>query len=389
MFPLAGVAIILGVAAASGLLPTPSVAMAQDRAELIRLVASVQDADYRGQLSRLRSIAADMEPYTTKPSLAAAARYWRGFAHWRHALNSLNDGAPPDSVDHDFAVAIAELRQALAIDSTDIEARIGLAAGLGNRAYFNMRAPERASAFMNELRPLLQRLRQEAPDNPRMIFVASATLFWTPTDRGGSREQAIAMLERGVRLAAARRPITDRLTPTWGEAELHMLLGWFSLNLDPPEPVKALRHAETALALRPHWRYVRDNLLPQIRQRMPRRARLATLAYRVHHMQAMVAFYHEAFGFEFREVDVGGGLRSQFGRLDSLTMKFVPIRDAANFEEFPIHQLGFQVYDVEAVVAAAVKHGGRIQDPPVRENGRVHAAVRDPDGNTLELYDVR
>jgi catechol 2,3-dioxygenase-like lactoylglutathione lyase family enzyme len=379
----------LWCAAAAPALPLTRSAAGQDRSALIRLVTAVQDADYRGDLGRLRSIVGEMEPYTTHPSLAAAARYWRGFAHWRHALNSLNDGAPPDSVDHDFAAAIAEFRSALALDSSDVEAGIGLAAGLGNRAYFNRRAPERASAFMNELRPLLQRIRLAAPDNPRMIFVASAGLFWTPEDRGGSREQAIAMIERGIRLTAALPPATDELEPSWGEAELHMLLGWFSLNLDPPEPVKALRHAETALALRPHWRYVRDNLLPQIRQRMPRRARLATLAYRVHHMQAMVAFYHEAFGFEFREVDVGGGLRSQFGRLDSLTMKFVPIRDAANFEEFPIHQLGFQVYDVEAVVAAAVKHGGRIQDPPVRENGRVHAAVRDPDGNTLELYDVR
>ena len=168
-----------------------------------------------------------------------------------------------------------------------------------------------------------------------------------------------------------------------------MLLGWFSLNLDPPEPVQALRHAEAALMLRPHWRYVRDNLLPQIRQRMAGRARLATLAYRVHHMPAMVAFYHEAFGFEFREVDIGGGLRSQFDTLDSLTLKFVPIRDAVDFEAFPIHQMGFQVHDVEAVVAAAVKHGGRIQDPPVHENGRLHAAVRDPDGHTLELYGSR
>ena len=149
--------------------------MAQDRAELVRLVVSVQNADYRGELSRLRSIVAAMEPYATHPSLAPAARYWRGFAHWRHALNSLNDGAPPDSVDQDFAAAIAEFRKALALDSTDIEARIGVAAGLGNRAYFNMRTPERASAFMHELRPLLQRLRQEAPDNPRMMFVASPT----------------------------------------------------------------------------------------------------------------------------------------------------------------------------------------------------------------------
>jgi hypothetical protein len=85
-------------------------------------VVAVQEADYRGDLARLRSIAADMKPYTSHPSLAPAARYWRGFAHWRHALNSLAE-APPDSVDRDFEAAIVEFRQALAINPADIERR--------------------------------------------------------------------------------------------------------------------------------------------------------------------------------------------------------------------------------------------------------------------------
>ena len=118
------------------------------------------------------------------------------------------------------------------------------------------------------------------------------------------------------------------------------------------------------------------------------RARVTSVAYRVHRMPAMLAFYSEAFGFRFREVDTGG-LRSQFGELDGLTIKFVPIRDAVDFENFPIHQLGFEVADVDAVIALAVKHGGRVQDPPVRRDGKVHAAIRDPDGNTVELYGSR
>ena len=362
-----------------------SVTSTSDRAGLVRLVVSVQDADFRGDLARLRSIASRMQPYTTHPSLAPAARYWRGFAHWRHALNSLNDGAAPDSVDGDFAAAIVEFREGLAMNPADIEAQIGLAAGLGNRAYFNMRTPDRSSAFLAELRPLLEKLRAAAPDNPRMMFVASASLFWTPRDRGGDREQALAMLERGIRLAASDPPSADTLAPSWGEAELHMLLAWFSLNLAPPDLASALGHAEAALMLRPDWHHVRDNLLPQIRRRAGRPG-LTTVAYRVHRMAAMLAFYREAFGIAFREVDTGGGIRSQFGELGGLTLKFVPIRDTVDFENFPIHQLGFEVAGVEAIMAAARKHGGRVQDAPRRRNGRVHAAVRDPDGNPLELY---
>jgi catechol 2,3-dioxygenase-like lactoylglutathione lyase family enzyme len=367
---------------------TAQAAAPSGRPGLTRLVLAVQDADYRGDLARLRSLATAMLPYAGDSSLAAAARYWRGFAHWRHALNSLNDGAPPDSVDRDFEAAVAEFRRALAIDSTDTESRIGLAAGLGNRAYFNRRVPARANAFMAELRPLLQRLRAAAPDNPRMMFVASASLFWTPKDAGGDREQALAMLERGIRLAASRPPGPDLLRPSWGEAELHMLLGWFLLNLSPPDVASALGHAEAALTLRPHWRYVRDNLLPQVRGRLVR-AHLATVAYRVHRMAPMVAFYREAFGLEFGEGDTGGDLRSQVGELGGLTLKFVPIRDGVDFEGFPIHQLGLEVPDVEPVLSAAEKHGGRVLEPPRRKDGRVVASVRDPDGNTLELYQNR
>lgn len=118
---------------------------------------------------------------------------------------------------------------------------------------------------------------------------------------------------------------------------------------------------------------------------LPRTATVTSVAYRVHHMPEMLAFYREAFGIEFREVDTGG-LRSQFGAVGGVTLKFVPIRDAADFESFPVHQLGFEVHNVDAVVAAARKHGGRLQDQPVERDGRLHAAVRDPDGNTLELY---
>jgi catechol 2,3-dioxygenase-like lactoylglutathione lyase family enzyme len=117
-------------------------------------------------------------------------------------------------------------------------------------------------------------------------------------------------------------------------------------------------------------------------------ARVTTVAYRVHRQAAMVAFYSEAFGVRFREVDTGG-IRSQFGEMGGLTLKFVPIRSDTDFEDFPVHQLGVEVPDVDRVIAVALRHGGRVQDAPVRDNGRVHASVRDPDGNTLELYGVK
>jgi len=117
----------------------------------------------------------------------------------------------------------------------------------------------------------------------------------------------------------------------------------------------------------------------------PPKVALTTIAFRVHRMAEMIAFYSEAFGARFREVDTYG-LKSQFGELPGLTLKFVPIRDSAEFGEFPIHQPGFEVPDVGRVVAAALRLGGRLQNEAKSEGGRIVAAVRDPDGNTIELY---
>src|SRR5215207_2970030 len=107
-----------------------------DRAALLRLAAEARDADYRGDLARLRSVFHEMAPYTDAARVARAARYWRGFAMWRRALNATNDGSPADSIDRDLASAVEEYRRALAIDSSYVEAKIGLAASLMNRAYF-------------------------------------------------------------------------------------------------------------------------------------------------------------------------------------------------------------------------------------------------------------
>lgn len=102
----------------------------------------------------------------------------------------------------------------------------------------------------------------------------------------------------------------------------------------------------------------------------------------------MVAFYTQAFGVTFRTVETSG-IRSQFGELNGVTIKLVPIRDRAEFDDFPIHQPGFEVPSVGRVLEIARRHGGRVLDAPVERDGRVHASIRDPDGNTIEIHGAR
>lgn len=115
---------------------------------------------------------------------------------------------------------------------------------------------------------------------------------------------------------------------------------------------------------------------------------LTTLALRVHNMDRMVQFYGEAFGFRFHPVETNG-FQCQFGESGSLLLKLVPIRDSADFAGYPVHQPGFRVPDTEHVVALAIRYGGRQEGEAVRTGDGVQVAVRDPDGNTVELYGPR
>jgi predicted enzyme related to lactoylglutathione lyase len=112
---------------------------------------------------------------------------------------------------------------------------------------------------------------------------------------------------------------------------------------------------------------------------------LSSVALRVHNMASMAAFYHEALGVEFKTVETLG-LESKFGDFKGLTLKLVPIRDAVDFENYPVHQLGFKVPDISKVIEAVITHGGRAEGEIMEKDGKFQAAVRDPDGNTLELY---
>ncbi len=113
--------------------------------------------------------------------------------------------------------------------------------------------------------------------------------------------------------------------------------------------------------------------------------KLSSLAIRVANMNEMLAFYMEAFEIQFQEVDTYG-IRSQFGELNGITLKFVPIRDEADFKGYPIHQPGFVVRDVKSVIEIAEKYGGRQEGQIIQAGGQTQAAIRDPDGNTIELY---
>lgn len=118
-------------------------------------------------------------------------------------------------------------------------------------------------------------------------------------------------------------------------------------------------------------------------------AAVSSVAIRTHNVDAMLRFYSEAFGVEFEAVETPGFTMHQ-GTLGTTMLKLVPIRDEADFEGFPVHQLGITVPDVERVIGTSEKHGGRLLERNASAGRDLpRAAIRDPDGNSIELYEAR
>ena len=114
-------------------------------------------------------------------------------------------------------------------------------------------------------------------------------------------------------------------------------------------------------------------------------AYLSSMAILVYRVEAMVDFYQEAFGIVFTEKRVGD-LTAYFGVLDGIVFKLVPLAGERDADEFPTHQLGFEVEDVDVTCELALKYGGSILQEPIQRLDQLHAAIRDPDGNSIELY---
>jgi hypothetical protein len=240
----------------------------RQRSDVSRLRDAIIDADFRGQLDRLESLQAELLPYEAVDSLASLARYWRGFALWRRALNAANDGAPPESIVRDHERALREFRIALRHDTSDIEAKIGAASAMLNIAYFiREQDPARFPLLMREANALLGDVRRADPRNPRFAFVESARLFWLPAEFGGDQRHAIALLDSSLLALPSRKEPGDSLGPRWGEAEVHMQLAWLHSNLSPAANELARVHATQALSLQPQWRFVKDVLIPRINRR--------------------------------------------------------------------------------------------------------------------------
>jgi tetratricopeptide (TPR) repeat protein len=236
------------------------------RAPVVRIVTLIQKADYEGDRSTLRRLYEELAPYTDSKELASRVRYWRGFARWRRALNGFNESADPTELEPDLELCVSEFEQATAKDPAFVDAKVGAASCLTSLAFLNQANAERRQGYVKQFVRLLTEAKKSAPDNPRLLWVLGTSSWYAPPERGG-QAKALDTFERGLQAARSQKgSVSDPLEPSWGEPELLMNLAWANLNRATPDLDAADANAKAALALVPNWHYVRDILLPQIRE---------------------------------------------------------------------------------------------------------------------------
>jgi lactoylglutathione lyase len=98
---------------------------------------------------------------------------------------------------------------------------------------------------------------------------------------------------------------------------------------------------------------------------------IALLVLRCTDLTASKAFY-EALGLTFRAEKHGNGPEHWAGQVGGTVLELYPASKPLAQRE----RLGFHVVDVQAVLAAVVAAGGRVEGP---------ALVVDPDGRKIEL----
>ena len=128
------------------------------RDAIVRTVEQIRKADYEGDRAALQRLHAELSPSGDK-TLASRIQYWRGFALWRRAINGFNETPTPTDLEADLNAAIADFKDAITQDSTNVEAKIGEASCLGYLMYINHKDQARAQELLQQAIPLTKELK--------------------------------------------------------------------------------------------------------------------------------------------------------------------------------------------------------------------------------------
>jgi hypothetical protein len=241
-----------------------SIDAAGARARLIEARDLAYDANYRNDQAGLRSAIDAMRPLTKAADVGVDAHYYLSWTYWALAASQVQEKNMTAALESG-KLALEHARAGVAARDTDAELQTALAnalivVGILDKAQFKER--------FAELPAVRARALELGPSNPRAAIMDAGIIFNTPVDAGGNPERGIARWQEALKLfeAEANARAIDPLKPRWGHALAYGWMATLYLRLTPPQTDKAREAAETALAMRPDFWWVRDQVLPQLRE---------------------------------------------------------------------------------------------------------------------------
>jgi hypothetical protein len=234
------------------------------RATLIEARNLAYDANFRNDQAGLRSAIASLQPLASSPEVAAYAHYYLSWAHWALAASQVQEKNTSGALESG-RLAVEHARSGLLLRDTDPEFQTALVNALVVVGFLD---GSQFKTVLGELTAVRRKAVEQGPRNPRVVLMDAGAIFNSPPEAGGSRERGLARWEEALSLfeAESNATMVDPIVPRWGYA---LAQGWMAtlyLRMTPPQKENARRAADAALRMRPDFWWVRDQVLPQLRE---------------------------------------------------------------------------------------------------------------------------
>ena len=219
------------------------------------IVSGKQMLESANDLDAMYAARATFERALADTGLVAWGHYYIALADYRIA--GLLEGESKDPSEH-LNAAVEHLKKATEIDPQAAEAYSLLSSVYGWQIGLS---PMKTMLLGPKSGKAIQKAKQLAPDNPRVVLSAAISDFNTPKMFGGSKEKGLQGLQRAAELFAQEEP-TDPIQPVWGHREAYAWLGIAYQNQGELESARAA--FEKALEIDPDFGWVKYWLLPEL-----------------------------------------------------------------------------------------------------------------------------
>ena len=216
----------------------------------------MQTGENASDLDAMYAARATFERTLADTGLAAWGHYYVALADYRIA--GLLEKESKDQASEHLKAAVEHLQKATEIDPQAAEAYALLSSVYGWQIGLS---PMKTMLLGPKSGKAIEKAKQLAPDNPRVVLSAAISDFNTPKMFGGSKEKGQKGFQRAVELFAQEEP-TDPIRPVWGHREAY---AWLGIAHHGRGELESARTAfEKALEIDPDFGWVKHGLLPEL-----------------------------------------------------------------------------------------------------------------------------